>query len=240
MSSEIRRSNKITLDELANEYHLAVSQTRPLAPNDPVLELGNSQEIRDQIVRLHQGELSLPMHTDRGYVVMALAKVEPAHAGTLEEVREKVVTELKQQKSDQLARSKADELAKRVKGGEKFDAAAKALGLEPKTSELFARTGSIPGVGSGKLLAPAFGLKQGEVGVPQQIASSWFAYQVAEKVEPNPADFEQQKKTITDTLLQTKRSVAFEAFRSALEERLKKEGKLKLMPEKMRGFGTLG
>jgi hypothetical protein len=73
-----------------------------------------------------------------------------------------------------------------------------------------------------------------------EIASSWFAYQVAEKVEPNPADFEAQKKTLTDTLLQQKRNLAFEAFRTSLEERLKQEGKLKLMPEKIRNFGTLG
>jgi peptidyl-prolyl cis-trans isomerase D len=240
MSSQIRQSNKVTLDDLARQYHLSIAQTRPVGPNDPVLELGNSQDVKDEIVRLRQGELSTPIRTDRGYVVLSLAQVISAHPGTLEEVRDKVIAELKQQKSDQLARTKADDLVKRVKFGEKFDAAAKATGLDAKTSDLFARNGSIPGVGSGKLLAPAFALKQGDVGGPTQIAGSWLVYQVAEKVEANPADFEAQKKTITDTLLQTKRTVAFDAFRAALEDHLKKEGKLKLMPEKMRGFGTLG
>jgi peptidyl-prolyl cis-trans isomerase D len=240
MSSEVRQSNKVTLDQLANQYHLTVAQTRPLAPSDAVLELGNSQEIKDDIVRLRQGELSTPIRTDRGYVVLSLAQVLPAHPGTLDEVRDKVVAELKQQKSQQLAQTRAQELVKRVKAGEKFDAAAKALGLDPKTSDLFARSGSLPGVGSGKLLASAFGMKQGEVGGPTEIAASWLAYVVADKVEPNQAEFEAQKKTITDNLLQTKRSVAFEAFRDSLEERLKKEGKLQMMPDKMRNFGTLG
>ena len=240
MSSQIRQSNKVTLDDLAQQYHLSVAETRPVAPGDPVLELGNSQDVKDQIVRLRPGELSLPIRTDRGYVVLSLKQVLSAHAGTLEEVRDKIINDIKQQKSNELARSKADDLVKRVKAGEKFDAAAKALGLDPKVSDLFARNGSLPGVGSGKLLAPAFSLNQGQVGAPMQIASSWFAYQVAEKVEPNPADFEAQKKTITDTLLQQKRNLAFEAFRTSLEERLKQEGKLKLMPEKMRSFGTLG
>lgn len=240
MSSQIRQSNKVTLDDLAQQYHLSIAETRPVAPSDPVLELGNSQDVKDQIVRLRPGELSLPIRTDRGYVVLSLKQVLPAHAGTLEEVRDKIINDIKQQKSNELARSKADDLVKRVKAGEKFDAAAKALALDPKVSDLFARNGSLPGVGSGKLLAPAFSLNQGQVGAPMQIASSWFAYQVAEKVEPNPADFEAQKKTITDTLLQQKRNLAFEAFRTSLEERLKQEGKLKLMPEKMRSFGTLG
>lgn len=240
MSSEIRQSNKITLDDLARQYHLSVAQTRPVGPTDPVLELGNSQDIKDAIVHLRPGELGLPIQTDRGYVVLSLAQVIPAHQGTLDEVRDKVVSDLQQQKADQLAHSKADELVKRVKAGEKFDSAAKALGLDPKTSDLFARNASLPGVGSGKLLAPAFSLKQGDVGAPLQIASNWLAYQVAEKVDPNPADFEAQKKTITDTLLQEKRNVAFEAFRSALEDRLQKEGKLKLMPEKLKVYGSLG
>ena len=240
MSSEVRQSNKVTLDDLAQRFHLSVSQTRPLAPTDPVLELGNSQDIKDEIVRLRPGELSTPLRTDRGYVVLSIAQVLPPHQGTLDEVREKVISDLKQQKSEQQARSKTDDLVKRVRAGEKFDSAARALGLDPKTSDLFSRSGSLPGVGSGKLLAPAFSLPKGGVGDPMEIASAWLAYQVADRVEPNPADFEAQKKTITDTLLQTKRNVAFEAFRTSLEERLKKEGKLKTYPEKMRSFGTLG
>jgi len=63
---------------------------------------------------------------------------------------------------------------------------------------------------------------------------------VAEKTEVNPADFDKQKKQLTEELLQSKRSLAFEAFRTALDTRLKQEGKLKLMPEKLKGFGTLG
>lgn len=240
MSSDIRQSNKIILDQLAQKYHLTLSETRPLAPTDPVLELGNSQEVKDDIFRLRPDELSLPMNTDRGYVVLSLKQVLPAHQGSLDEVRDKVISELKQLKADQLARTKAEDLVKRVKAGEKFDSAAKALGLDPKTSDLFARNGSITGVGSGKLLAGAFSLKQGDVGAPLLIGSNWFAFQVAQKVEPNPADFEQQKKTITDTLLESKRNLAFEAFRTALEERLMQEGKLKIMPDKLRGFGTLG
>ena len=240
MSSDIRQSNKTTLDDLAQKYHLSISETHAVAANDPVLELGNSQDVKDEIVRLRQGELSLPIRTDRGYVVLSLKQLIPAHPGTLEEVREKVISELKQQKGEQLAHSKVEELVKRIKSGEKFDPAAKALGLDPKVSDLFARSGSVAGLGSGKLLAPAFTLKQGDVGTPLQASGFWVAYQVVERVEPNPDDFEKQKKTITDTLLQTKRNTAFEAFRTSLEDRLKAEGKLKLIPEKLRNFGNLG
>ena len=240
LSADIRQSNKVTLDELAQKYHLSTGETRPVAATEPLLELGNSQQARDEIFHLRQGELSLPIHTDRGFVVLALKDSVPVHQASLQEVRDKVVDALKQQKSTQLAETKADELEKRVKAGEKFNVAAKSLGLDPKTSDAFARSGTAAGLGSGKQLSAAFGLKVGDVGAPVAIGQNWTVYQVAEKTEPNPDDLQKQEKTLTDNLLQQKRALAFDAFRSALEERLKKDGTLKLYPDKLRGFGSLG
>jgi peptidyl-prolyl cis-trans isomerase D len=242
LSQAIRQSNQVSLDDLAKQYHLTVGETRPVAATDPLLELGNSPEVKvsDSIFRLRQGELSLPVHTDRGYLILSIKQILPVHQGSLEEVRDKVVAELKQQKASAEARVKADELSKRVKAGEKFDVAAKALGLEAKISDDLARSGSISNVASGKQLAPAFQLKPGDVGPPLNLGANWLVYKVADKQEPKPEDFDKQKKEITEAVLQNKRSLAFEAFRTALEDRLKKEGKLQLMPEKLKGFGDVG
>jgi peptidyl-prolyl cis-trans isomerase D len=239
LSATIRRSNKVSLDDLAKQFHLTLGETRPVTAVDPILELGNSKEAKEAIFRLRQDELSLPIRTDRGYLVLSVKQIQPTHPGSLEEVRDKIVTELKQQKATELARAKAEDLAKRVKAGEKFDAAAKSLGLEAKTSDLFARNGSISGAVSGKQVAAAFQLKPGEVGAPLNLGANWFIYRVAEKQEPNPADFEKQKKELTDQVLQAKRGLAFDAFRTSLETRLRQEGKLQIMSDKLKGFGDL-
>jgi len=237
ISSDIRQSNKVTLDDLAQRYHLAIADTHPVGPGEPILELGNGQDVKDEIFHLHQGELSLPMRTDRGYVVLSLKQVLPAHQGTLDEVRDKVIAEIKKNKADELAKTKADDLEKRVKGGEKFDAAAKSLGLDPKTSDLFARTGSVPDLGSGKQLAPAFALKGGDLGPALNLGVNWAVYQVLEHQDANPTDFEKQKREITDNLLKQKRDLAFEAFQTQLDDKLKQDGTLKLYPDKMAAFG---
>jgi len=239
LSAAIRRSNKVSLDDLAKQFRLSLGETRPVTASDPILELGNSKDAKDAIFRLRQDELSLPIRTDRGYLVLSVKQIQPAHAGTLDEVRDKIVAELKQQKSTELARTKAEDLAKRVKGGEKFESAAKSLGLEAKTSDLFARNGSISGAVSGKQVAAAFQLKPGDVGLPLNLGANWFVYRVAEKQEPNPTDFEKQKKELTDQVLQTKRNMAFEAFRTSLETRLRQEGKLQIMSDKLKGLGDL-
>ncbi len=240
LAAAIRKSNRTPLADLARDFHLEVAQTRAVAATDPLIELGNSSEAKDTIFRLREGEVSQPIRTDRGYVVLSLKQVIPAHQASLDEVRDKIVVSLKQEKAQELARQKADELAKRIKNGEKFDAAAKALGLDPKTSDDFSRAGSIAGVGSGKQLSAAFNMKAGEVSAPQNIGTNWLIYRVESKIEPNPADFEKQKKDLGDQVLNDKRGLAYEAFRSGLEQRLKQEGKLKLMPEKLKGFGDLG
>src|SRR3984893_8098590 len=239
LSATIRRSNKVSLDDLAKQFHLSLGETRPVTAIDPILQLGNSKDAKEAIFRLHQNELSLPIRTDRGYLVLSVKQIQPAHPGSLEEVRDKIVTGLKQQNSSELARAKAEDLAKRVKAGEKFAAAAKSLGLEAKTSDLLARNGSISGAVSGKQIGAAFQLKSGDVGAPLNLGANWFVYRVAEKQEPDPADFAKQKKELTDQVLQTKRTIAFEAFRTSLEARLKQEGKLQIMSDKMKGFGDL-
>jgi peptidyl-prolyl cis-trans isomerase D len=239
LAKAIRQTNKVSLDDLAKQYHLTVSETRPVSATDPVLELGNSKEVKDAIVRLRPEELSLPLRTDRGYVVLSVKQVLPAHQGSLEEVRGQVIDDLKQEESAKLAKTKADELAKRVKAGEKFDSAAKALGLDPKSSESISRNDSIAGAASGKQLGNGFQTKPGDVGTPLSLGANWMVYRVDAKEEPNPADFDKQKKTLADQLLQTKRNIAFEAFKTALETRLKQEGKVKLMPDKLAGFGSL-
>jgi parvulin-like peptidyl-prolyl isomerase len=83
-------------------------------------------------------------------------------------------------------------------------------------------------------------LKPGDVGPPLSLGSNWVVYKVVDKQEPKAEDFDKQKKEITEQVLQNKRSMAFEAFRTALEDRLKKDGKLQLMPEKLKGFGDVG
>ena len=139
IAGDIRQSGKITLDEVGQKYHLPIAETRPVGPSDSVLEFGNSRDAKDEILRLRQGEVSLPLKTDRGYVVLSLQQTLPAHAGTLDEVRDKVIVALKQQKADQLAHTKATELEAMLKAGEKFDPGGKIAGSRSK-SERTVRT----------------------------------------------------------------------------------------------------
>src|SRR5580692_11386299 len=84
IADDIRQSNKVSLDDLAKQYHLTVGETRPVSATEPILELGNSKEVKDAIFGQRTDELSLPIHTDRGYLILSVRGVLPAHQGTLD------------------------------------------------------------------------------------------------------------------------------------------------------------
>ena len=177
------------------------------------------------------GELSSPIQVDAGFAILTPKDILPAHPGTLAEVHDQVLADYQREKSIDLARARAQDLAKRAASGESFDAAAKSLGVEVKASDSFAHNGSIPDVGSAKQLQDAFALAVGQVGKAQQLGDNWVVYRVASRDAANPVDLAQQTKDIQQQLLQTKQSAAYDAFRTALLDLLKKEGKLTINAE---------
>jgi peptidyl-prolyl cis-trans isomerase D len=226
MASAVRQSNRQSLDDLAKKFNLQLGETPVVSVTEPLSDLGNTPELHQALFQLRPGELSQPLQLPQGFVILTPKDVQPAHQGTLAEVHDRVLADYQQEKSIELARTKADDLAKRVQGGQPFDQAAKALDLSLVTSEPFARTGSVQNLGAAKLLESAFGMKIGQVSSATQISGNWLVYRVTTHDAPNPEDLAKQADQIKQQLLQGKQGAAFEAFRLALEDRLKQEGKL--------------
>src|SRR2546426_1114852 len=238
ISAAIRKSSKVSLDEIAKEFHLTVGETRPVAANEPMPELGRAPRFGETVFQLRVGDLSAPIRTDRGYVVLSVKEIQPAHPGTLAEVRDKVTSDIRREKSVELAKSRAEELYKRGQSGEGLAAAAKALGVELKTSEPFPRTGTVPGAGSARQLSEAFSLPAGQTGPPIFLGADWIVYHVLEREQVKTEDMDKLRKEVEPQVLQSKRQLAYEAFRTALEQRMRREGKLQILPDALKRFGS--
>ena len=238
ISAAIRKSSKVSLDEIAKEFHLTVGETRPVAANEPMPELGRAPRFGETVFQLRVGDLSAPIRTDRGYVVLSVKEIQPAHPGTLAEVRDRVTSDIRREKSVELAKSRAEELYKRSQSGEGLAAAAKALGVELKTSEPFARTGTVPGAGSARQLSEAFSLPAGQTGPPVFLGADWIVYHVLEREQVKTEDMAKLRKEVEPQVLQSKRQLAYEAFRTALEQRMRQQGKLQILPDALKRFGS--
>jgi len=234
IADEIRRSGRIPLDELAKKFNMTTGEAKLVEATQPLPELGAAPGLMDTIFHQRPGDVSAPIHTDIGYVVLSVKDVQPSHPATLAEVHDRVASDYRHQKAVELAKSHADELSKRTKAGENFAAAAQALGLTVKTSDPISRTGSIPDVGSAKQFAAAFSMSVGATGDPISLGQNWTFYRVAQHDPVNQDDFEKQKAKIEEQVLQRKRQTAYDLFRTALKARLQKEGQLQYNAENLK------
>ena len=240
MAAVIRQSSHQPLENVAKKLNLEISVTPPVSNTDVVGALGASQEIRSALFELQRGELSMPIHTDAGYAIITPKEILPAHQATLQEVRDRVLADYQQEKAVGLAQSKAADLTKQTQGGTPFDKAAKALGLDVKNSEPFSRAGNVPDIGSANQIEVAFGMPVGQVSAPKLVSGNWVVYKIVAHEQANMDDFAKQKQEIQQQLLQSKQQAAFSAFRTALEDRLKKEGKLTINQQVLSRLSSAG
>ena len=233
MAAAVRQSDRQPLDDLAKKFNLETGDIPPVTATEPVGPLGSAPALDRALFEMNPGEISQPIQVDTGFAIVTVKNILPAHQATLAEVHDRVLTDYQHEKSIEVAQERAEELAKRTQGGENFDQAAKALGLTVKTSDPFARSGSIPDVGTGKQLEAAFDMSIGQVSPAAKIEDNWVVYRVASHSAPDPTELAKQEGTIEQQLLQTKQNAAFEAFHTALVNRLEKEGKLVINSDTM-------
>jgi peptidyl-prolyl cis-trans isomerase D len=234
IADEIRRGGRVPVADLAKKFNMTTGEAKQVEATQPLPEIGNAPGLMDTFFRQRVGDLGAPIHTDAGYVVVSVKDVQPAHPAALAEVHDRVASDYRRGKAMELAKTRADELAKRAKAGENFAAAAKSLGLEVKTSEPVSRTGSVPDVGSAKLFAAAFNMPVGQSGDAVSVGQNWAVYRVAQHDPVNQDDFAKQKSKIEDQVLQRKRQTAYGLFRTALRDRLQKEGQLHFNAENLK------
>jgi peptidyl-prolyl cis-trans isomerase D len=234
MAAAVRQSDRQPLDALAKKFSLELGETPPASVTEPVGRLGVSPELHRVLFELSSGELSQPLRLDQGYVILTVKEILPGHQGTLAEVHDRVLADYQKEKSVDLARTRAADLFKRTQSGAAFDKIAKELTIDIKTSDLFARNGSVPDVGSGKQLEAAFGMPVGQVGAPTQFGENWLVDRIVDHRAANPDDLAKQNKDIQQQLLQSKQEAAFTAFKAALEDRLKREGRLTVNPDALK------
>ena len=233
MTAAVRQPNQ-SLDAIAKQFNLQTGETPLVGVTDPIGDLGAESALQEALFSLHPGELSQPISIKRGYAILSVDKIAPAHQGTLAEVHDRVLADYRKDKAQTLAQQKAEALAKEAKNGGAFDKAAKSLGLDAKTTDPITRTSQVGDLGPAKQLDPAFDMSVGQTGAPALLGGSWVVYQLKSKQAVNPADFAKAKGDLEKQILQDKQQAAFEAFHNALQKRYEQEGKLAFNAENLK------
>src|SRR4029077_2122983 len=137
-------SKPADLDKVAKAQGLSVLESGFFARDEPILGLGPSPEAANRAFEMKQGDVAGPLRASRGFVFETLVAKQDPYVPKVEEVKDKVREEVIKQKAREASRQKASEIAAKLKSAPDFEKAAKAAGVEAKTTDLIARDAPIP------------------------------------------------------------------------------------------------
>src|SRR5215472_1499437 len=212
------------LDKVAKAQGLAVQESGFFAKDEPVMGIGPSPEAAARAFEMKIGDVSPALRAARGFVfITPVAKQDP-YIPKLEEVKDRVRDEVIRIKARELAKQRAAEVAAKLRGAPDFDKAAKAAGVEPKTTELIARDAPIPDLGSAPgVTDAAFKMSVGAISDPIPTDNGAAIVKLLEKQETSPADFVQSKDKFRDEVLTDRRNRFFGAYMVKAKQRMKIE-----------------
>src|SRR5207248_947331 len=139
------------LDKVAKAQGLTVQESGFFARDEPILGLGPAPEAANKAFEMKQGDVSGALRASRGFIVETLIAKQDPYVPKLEEVKDRVRDEVIKQKARDLSTQKAADVAAKLKAAPDFEKAAKAAGVEAKTTELITHDSPIPDLG----VAPA-------------------------------------------------------------------------------------
>jgi len=229
-------AQKQGLDKAAAKYGAQVISSNPIARTDALPGIGPQPPLMDAIFSVNDKAGPQASQTPQGTVVFEVTKIDPARTPSLEEIKDKVTADFKNQRAADILRRKIQEMADRAHAEHDLAKAAKEAGATVKTSDLVSRTAQVPDIGSmSGPAAAAFTMKQGEISGPLNLGASQAVLQIVEKQEPSASDpeFAKQRDQLRERLASQKRQEVLGVFVSDLNTRLEKEGKVKINKTEM-------
>ncbi len=219
-------------DKVAAEFNMQVVKVDGYAGGD-VSELGPSPDFASSVASLKKGEVSQSVAVGSKVAIAVVADVIPAHPSTFAEVENQIRDTMSSSRSQAAIMRHAQELMEKASSmGGDLAKAAKAMGLEVKTTPEFARTGSIEGVGSASYFGAAFDRPDGAIFGPATTSEGVTV--VGKVVSHTAADMSQlaaQRAAIRDEIKGQRARDRSTLFEAGVREALIKSGKIKIHKE---------
>ena len=212
------------LDKVAKAQGLIVQESGLFARDEPILGLGPSPEAANKAFDMKTNEVAGPLRASRGFVFETLVAKQDPRDAKLDEVKDRVREEVVKQKARDLSRQKAADVALKLKSAPDFEKAAKAAGVEAKTTDLLARDSPIPDLGVAPAVEDtAFRLAVGAVSDPITTDNGTAVIKVIEKKTVTPEEWTSSKDRFREELLADRRNRFFSAYMGKAKLKMKIE-----------------
>jgi peptidyl-prolyl cis-trans isomerase D len=218
-------SRPADLDRVAKANGLTVQETGFFARDEPIMGLGPAPEATNRAFEMNQGDVSGALRVARGFVFQTLVAKQDSYVPKLDEVKDRVRDEVLKEKARALSREKAATIAAKLKSaGGDFEKAARAAGVEAKTTELITRDQPIPELGAAPAVEDAaFKLPVGAVSDAIVTDNGTAVIKVLEKKETTADEWKTAKDRFREELLTDRRNRFFGAYMVKAKQKMKIE-----------------
>ena len=207
-------------DAIAKPRGLTVGESPFFSREEPIAGLGMAPAVSERAFEMNEGDVSDAIRTPQGFAFITVTARQDAYTPKLEEVKQRVRDDVLKKKALDAAREQAMKIAAQLKTGD-FNAAAKAAGLEVKTTELITRGSPIADAGvSPAVEAAAFSLPAGAVSDPITTDTGTVVVKVLERANPTPEEIKAGLQSTKDQLLNERRGRFFAAYMTKAKERM--------------------
>jgi peptidyl-prolyl cis-trans isomerase D len=217
-------SKPADLDKVAKAQGLTVQESGFFARDEPILGLGPAPEAANKAFDMQTNEVSGALRASRGFVFETLVAKQDPYVPKVDEVKDRVRDEVVKQKARDLSKQKAAEIAARLKSAPDFEKAAKAAGVEAKTTDLITQDSPIPDLGVAPAVEDAaFRLPVGAVSDPIATDNGTAVIKILEKKSVTPEEWASSKDRFRDELLTDRRNRFFSAYMVKAKQKMKIE-----------------
>src|SRR5258705_11681005 len=208
-----------------------VKETGFIKPGDDVKDIGSSQQFEAVIAPLNNpNDVGNRTGVKGGFAIPMLVEKREPRIPEFDEVKTNVADVLKQQRAQEQFEQKAKELAASVNSAADLKAAAEKAGFEVATADAHKLGSPLGDAGTSPALDETlYALKNGEVTKsPLKVGDSFVVLGGTNRHEADLAEFDKQKEQLKQTMLSGKQSQIYEAYISAVQQRMKQDGKIKI------------
>ncbi|MBI3281818.1 MAG: peptidylprolyl isomerase [Acidobacteria bacterium] len=227
-------------ETIAQKYGLIYAKADNVAQGQSVPEVGTNRELESTVLALKPGEVSQVVQLGPSRLgVAALTSVQAPRQAELAEVESGIREQLTSDKVQKLVEQKTQEFQQKLKAaGGDLRAAAKAAGLEVKSSALFNLEGTVEGLGAGTYFQEGFGKPIGSTVGPVRMPESTVFAKVAQKEVADEAAYATERESVLLNLKRKKAQERRELFQDGVVAQLTKDGKIKKYPDAIKRLSS--
>lgn len=215
-----------------------VKETPYVAPGDDVPNIGSNQQFEQAIEPLNNPQdVGAQTPIKGGFAIPMLVDKKEPRLPDFEEVKDKVIAAVKQERAKAQLEEAARSLANSATSAADLKAAAEKLGLEAKDEGAYklgmpmGDAGTSPGADEA-----IYALKEGEITkTPIKIGETWVVIGATKRTEADLTEFNKNRDRLVEQATDTRRNQVFGDYVAGVKARMQRDGYIyideKLMAE---------